>query len=186
MAIFYLIRHGQPDYTPIDKRGFPAFGRDLAPLSEEGKRQAAETAKDIRLKQAEIIVSSPYTRALQTAAAISREIGLDIQVEVDLHEWLPDLTYCYNSTEESMQLAQEFTKYRGIYPAGKQLRWETLEHMRQRMQQVADRYAEYRKVILVGHGMSLRTLAYIEEMKPGEIVECHYEKGQVACEYSFY
>lgn len=41
MAIFYLIRHGQPDYTPIDKRGFPAFGRDLAPLFEEGKRQAA-------------------------------------------------------------------------------------------------------------------------------------------------
>lgn len=160
MAIFYLIRHGQPDYTPIDKHSFQAFGRDLAPLSEEGKRQ--------------------------TAAAISKEIGLDIQVEVALHEWLPDLTYCYNSTEESMQLAQEFTKYQGIYPARKQLRWETLEHMRQRMQRVADRYAEYSKVILVGHGMSLRTLAYIEEMKPGEIVECHYEKGQAACEYSFY
>lgn len=34
--------------------------------------------------------------------------------------------------------------------------------------------------------MSFRTLAYIEEMQPGEIVECIYEKGQDNCEYSFW
>ena len=49
-------------------------------------------AVDARLKTAELIVSSPYTRALQTAAIISRETGLKICIEVDLHEWEPDKT----------------------------------------------------------------------------------------------
>src|SRR5699024_3213827 len=26
-----LIRHGEPDYSPCDQRGFTGFGRDLAP-----------------------------------------------------------------------------------------------------------------------------------------------------------
>ncbi len=56
MAIFYLVRHGEA------------------------------TAIDERLKSAQLIVASPYTRALETAAIISRETGLKIRVEVDLHE----------------------------------------------------------------------------------------------------
>lgn len=133
MALFYLIRHGKPDYTSVDKRGFPAFGRDLAPLSEEAKQQISMMAKDERLQDASFIVSSPYTRALQTAAIISKEMRIEIQVEVDLHEWLPDLTFRYCTTEESVKLAEEFTKYRGIYPEGEQRQWETLECMRERM-----------------------------------------------------
>ena len=42
------------------------------------------------------------------------------------------------------------------------------------------------KVILVGHGMAFRTICYMDEMRPGEIVECVYEPGQKLCEYSFY
>ena len=64
--------------------------------------------------------------------------------------------------------------------------WETVKDMRIRMRRVADKYAEYDKVILIGHGMSLRTLAYIEEMKPAEIVEFKYEIGQEEYIYSFY
>lgn len=44
----------------------------------------------------------------------------------------------------------------------------------------------YNKVIVVGHGMAFRTLTYIEDMRPGEIVECTYEIGQEDCNYSFY
>ena len=39
---------------------------NLAPLSEEGVRQIEETAKDPRLQGAELILTSPYTRAVQT------------------------------------------------------------------------------------------------------------------------
>ena len=75
MATFYLIRHGKPDYTYGDTHGFIGQGHDFAPLNEERINEVVETSKDERLKKAQIIVSSPYTRALQTASIISKETG---------------------------------------------------------------------------------------------------------------
>lgn len=186
MATFYLVRHGQPDYSGLQERGLFGFGRDFAPLSPLGIQQAEEAARDPRLKQAEWIVPSPYTRALQTAQIISLRTGLAVQVEPDLHEWVPDWTNQYRTSEESFQLSEDFVRCRGVYPAGEQRKWESLAHMQERMRRVAERYAAMDKVILVGHGMAFRTICYIEQMKPGEIVECQYEPGQKPCEYSFY
>lgn len=185
MAIFYLVRHGEPVYDYMNENGFFGFGRDFAPLSPKGREQAEIAAKDNRLKSADIIVSSPYTRALQTAQIISRETGICVDVDIDLHEWIPDLDNLYKTSEESYALAQEFSRFNGEYPPGKRCRWETLSHMRQRMRRVADKYSDYNKVIFVGHGMAFRCLIYIEEMRPAEIIECVYEKGQTECEYSF-
>lgn len=82
MALFYLVRHGDPVYDHMLENGFFGFGRDFAPLSEKGKEQAEIAAKDIHLKSAEFIVSSPYTRALQTAQINSRETGLRVEVDI--------------------------------------------------------------------------------------------------------
>lgn len=185
MALFYLVRHGEAVYDHMLENGFRGFGRDFAPLSEKGKEQAEITAKDIRLKSAELIVSSPYTRALQTAQIISRETGIRVEVDIDLHEWIPDQDNLYETSEESFALAREFTKYKGEYPPGERFKWESLASMRQRMRRVADRYSDYDKVILVGHGMVFRCLTYIEKMYPAEIIECTYQKGQEECDYSF-
>lgn len=186
MALFYLVRHGEADYDALEGSSFFGFGRDFAPLSERGIRQALGAAKDERLRGAERIVSSPYTRALQTAQIIAEETGLPMTVELLLHEWLPDLSGRYASSQEAFALTEEFVKYRGEYPEGGEMRWESLRAMRQRMRSVADKYAACGSVILVGHGMAFRTLTYIERMNPGEIVECPYEAGQPDCVYSFY
>ena len=185
MALFYLIRHGEPDYDAVSKLGFYGFGRSFAPLSECGVKQAEETAKDARLLDVDLIICSPYTRALQTAAIISREIGKEIIVEPELHEWIVDKTNSIKSSEEVAMLAREFQEYRGVHPDGKQMRWETLESLRSRIKRVADKYADYNKVIIVGHGMAFRVLKYIENIAPGEIVKCEYKKGQADCEYAF-
>lgn len=185
VVTYYLIRHGEADYSELMEYHFFGFGRDLAPLSAKGIIQAEETAKDERLKTAELIISSPYTRAMQTAQIISKHTGIEVRVELGLHEWIPDLSNKYTTSEESFYLAREFTQCRGIYPAETIKCWETIEAMRKRMRKVADKYAEYEKVIFVGHGMALRTLTYIEQMKPAEIVECKYEIGLKECVYSF-
>ena len=44
MATYYLIRHGEADYSELMEHHFFGFGRDLAPLSEKGIIQAEETA----------------------------------------------------------------------------------------------------------------------------------------------
>ena len=175
MAVFYLVRHGEADYSEMKEKDFFGFGRDFAPLSKTGVKQAEKTAKDDRLKSAEIIVSSPYTRALQTAAIISKETGLRICVEVDLHEWVPDKTNRYTTSEEAFALTKEFYENNGVYPEGQQLRWETLEEIRKRMQGVVEKYSGYEKVIFVGHGMAFRALNGIEQIQPAEIVEWEYK-----------
>ena len=64
-----LIRHGEQDYTVTEGRGFPGPARELAPLTERGVAQAEAVVKDARLQGCQLIVSSPYTRALQTASS---------------------------------------------------------------------------------------------------------------------
>ena len=169
MALFYLVRHGEADYSQMMESGFFGFGRDFASLSKIGIEQVEKMAKDERLKTAQIIVSSPYTRALQTAAIISRETGLKFCVEVDLHEWIPDKTNQYKTSQEAFSLAKEFYENKGVYPKGQQLKWETFEEVRKRMQRVAEKYAGFGKVIFVGHSMAFEALTGIENIKPAEI-----------------
>lgn len=186
MTTFYLVRHGQPDYSGVTEQHLFGFGRDFAPLSPLGIKQAEQAAADSRLHTAELIVSSPYTRALQTAQIISHHTGLLVKVELGLHEWIPDLTNQYTTAQESILLSREFNECHGEYPKDKICRWETLHSMRIRMTAVADKYAERKTVIFVGHGMAFRTLTYIEELPPGGIAVCSYEKGQPFCPYSFF
>lgn len=56
MVTFYLVRHGEADYSEMLENGFYGFGCSLAPLSENGINKAEMTAVDERLKTAEVIV----------------------------------------------------------------------------------------------------------------------------------
>ena len=103
-----FIRHGETDKIEVDKRGFIGQGRDLAPLTELGIQQAEKVSLNPMLENAQIIVSSPYTRALQTAAIISRKINKEIIVEPELHEWIVDKTNSIKSSEEVAVLGREF------------------------------------------------------------------------------
>ena len=113
MKIFF-VRHGHPDYTEPKALGYPGFGNDLAPLDALGRSQAEQTARDPRLKQGQLIVASPFTRALQTAAVLSHRLDLELRVEVGLHEWLPDLTYSYTDVETVERARAEFDAMNGV------------------------------------------------------------------------
>lgn len=166
MTQFIMIRHGEFDYSFCDERKFIGHGRDLAPLSDKGINQAKEAAEDPRLLSADLIVSSPYTRALQTAAILSKPLQLDIKVEVDLHEWLPDLTFQYPGPPDLFELRADFEKNRGIYPEGETRRWEQLSDLRKRVRPVLERYLAYSKIIVVSHGMAMRAVKYFEKELP--------------------
>ena len=92
--MFYLVRHGKTDYSERNTKIYQGFGVNLSKLSEKGVRQVKETALDDRLKGTDLILSSPYTRALQTAAILSKELGAELVVETDLHEWLANKIMC--------------------------------------------------------------------------------------------
>lgn len=157
-----LIRHGEPDYNDIIKRGFIGHGNDLAHLTEAGKAKAQIAAQNPMLDGIELIVSSPYTRALQTAAIISKYRNIEIEVELDLHEWLPDLTYSfsgYDSVERAFKLC---VTNKGFCPKDSSIKYEELSRVFDRAKKCLEKYTSYNKIAVVAHGMLMSQFALLE------------------------
>lgn len=173
-----FIRHGEPDSSGVDSRGFIGQGRDFAPLTPAGIEQAAQAAAHHLLTGSQLIVSSPYTRALQTAAIISRHTGLDIQVELDLHEFIPDKTFQMKGEAESKELHHDFMHCCGEYPDGESRKWETIGEIIRRTQPVLNKYVDlgYEKIIVVAHGGVIRRYTGVGLIAHGEVCEVEYTK----------
>lgn len=173
-----FIRHGEPDVIPVDERGWIGQRRNFAPLTEKGIQQAIEVSHHPLLDGCQIIVTSPYTRALQTAAIISKNTGLDIQVELDLHEFIPDKTFQLKGAEENKRLHEDFLSCQGEYPPGESRKWETITEIIKRTKPVFDRYADmgYRKIMAVAHGGVIRRYTGIADIAHCEVCEVEYSK----------
>ena len=165
-----FIRHGEPDYNTVDSRGFIGLGREFAPLTEKGIEQSELISKDPILKGGEIIISSPYTRALQTASIISKNIGLNIIVETDLHELIFDKTFRVKGAEEARNLNLDLIKYHGEHPTSERKKWETITEVTNRSKPIMDKYLNmgYKKIIVVCHGGIIRRFT-----GEGKIDHCH-------------
>ncbi|MCL2487188.1 MAG: histidine phosphatase family protein [Oscillospiraceae bacterium] len=168
-----FIRHGEPDYSHVERRGFIGHGLDLGPLTPDGIQQAEQAAADPRLDGIQLIVASPYTRALQTAAIISRRRDIEIAVEVDLHEWLPDTTY---TTGGAAIWLEQYRALRaaesGILPD-----IEAFESVFSRAKAVLKRYAHYDKIAVVAHGVLIRQFTPRASLGYCGITEFAYHDG---------
>lgn len=178
-----FIRHGIPDYTPCYERGFIGHGRDLASLTKEGIEQAEAVSRHPLLCGSRLIVSSPYTRALQTAAILSKNTSLDIAVELDLHEFLPDKTFQYKGKEESDSLHRDFLDCFGEFPAGETRKWETIGEIKKRAVRVLNRYLGYSKIIVVAHGGIIRRFTGKAEVRYCEPYEVVYDRDFVCYDW---
>lgn len=177
--MFYFIRHGEPDYSHSGKTIYNGIGNNFIPLTINGINQIKKTAKDERLSDADIIVSSPYTRALQSAAILSKELQIDLLVESDLFEWYGNKNY-NASHKESSDLLKEFIDNNGEYPDGTEMQWEDNNMMRERIFSTLDKYIEYKKVIVVCHNILIRSLKPWNQnrfLEYGEIIEFEYKNG---------
>jgi 2,3-bisphosphoglycerate-dependent phosphoglycerate mutase len=76
-----LVRHAEPISFASD-----GVADDDRPLSEAGLAAAAELAEELDGYQVTAVYSSPYTRSLETVAAIARRRGLEVQLLTDLRE----------------------------------------------------------------------------------------------------
>lgn len=170
--MFYFIRHGETDYTEQNSKIYQGYGVNLSPLSKCGIEQIKETSKDCRLKDAEIILCSPYTRALQTAAILSKELQIDIIVETDLHEWLANKHYIYEDDAVAEINYEAYESNSGHYPDGVECLWEDAETMKHRVENVLKKYKHYKKVIVACHRMMMQATTGIEHHPVnGEIIE---------------
>ncbi|MBN2050257.1 MAG: histidine phosphatase family protein [Spirochaetales bacterium] len=162
MTRFYLIRHGEPDWNLTLEKNLHPCRHDFVPLTARGITQAEEICSRYTFPEADIIVASPYTRALQTAAILAKKLSLPLSVEYDLHERLPDTTFAVNTREELFRLCGQWEASAGTRDETSGP-WESLDLIRKRILIVFRRYLSHRGVIVVFHELAMRSLLGIDE-----------------------
>lgn len=154
--IVYLIRHGSPRY-PVDPLGRKLIYGPEAGLTGEGILKSEQLAHSILHREGaplDVLVTSPYARAEQTAAILARVMGTGIVVKDDR---LRDTHSSWAGT-----LADDFMQ---TFYAGKTFddprTLETMEELGERMKAAYDEIrARYgtQKIGIVGHGDPIRAL----------------------------
>jgi len=77
----YLIRHGESDAMDKSVRQTPD-----SPLGEKGFEQAGYVAKRFRNQEIDVVFSSTWVRAKQTAAGIAKALGKKLETFEGIHE----------------------------------------------------------------------------------------------------
>ena len=82
----YLARHGQTMFNVVFGETKKDPGIEDPPLTEEGLRQAEALAEKFAALDIVRVVSSPYTRALQTAQAVAARLDVPVTIDANVRE----------------------------------------------------------------------------------------------------
>ena len=82
----YLARHGQTMFNVVFGEIKQDPGIEDPPLTDEGCAQADDLAERFAELHIKRIVSSPYTRALQTARSVANRLDVPVAVDADVRE----------------------------------------------------------------------------------------------------
>jgi broad specificity phosphatase PhoE len=83
-----LVRHGESEFNVVFNRTGKDPGIKDPKLTDRGREQVRQAALQLRQHSHSIrrLLTSPYTRALETAAIIAETLGLPVEVEPVVHE----------------------------------------------------------------------------------------------------
>lgn len=79
MTTIYFVRHAHSTYTKEERE---------RPLSEKGHLDAENVTHLLKDKHIDVVISSPYKRAIQTVQGIANTYHVSIEIEEDLRERL--------------------------------------------------------------------------------------------------
>ncbi|MDG3085340.1 histidine phosphatase family protein [Vibrio hannami] len=173
-----FVRHGVPDYRLSDERKMTQLEKDYAPITRECIPFIKSQSELPAFSGADIIISSPYTRALQTAEIINRRHRLELFVEHDLREWIADLSGGYIELKER---DRRWKEYRSFLKGGENpttVTYETTNNLRSRVINVLKKYRNCNKIVVVAHFNVLESLIGYQEngISCGEIMSFHFEE----------
>ncbi|MEK7611905.1 MAG: class I tRNA ligase family protein [Patescibacteria group bacterium] len=171
-AEFFLIRHGEAEHNTKNQMA----GDDERPslLTAKGKTQAKKAGADLKKKKIDLIISSPFARAKETAEIVSEATGAEIvyderirEINVGVFNRAPvdDYHAFFNSFEE------RFTKT----PEGGETLIDLARRVTSFMKDVRAQYAG-KRIAVVSHGDPLWVLsAILDGMNlTAEIKEAEY------------
>jgi uncharacterized phosphatase len=155
-----ILRHGETDWNTFGK----LHGREDIPLNSTGIEQIIETTKYLCKYNWNVIITSPLSRAKQSAEIIVKELGnIKILEDIDLVE--RDYGKASGMTAEERKL--HFPN--GIYVEGVEV--EPYETLQSRMVNALIKYSvEYKasNILIVSHGGAINSvLAHLSKNEIG-------------------
>jgi probable phosphoglycerate mutase len=108
------VRHGETEWNKIERQQ----GHLNSPLTALGKQQARAMAEGLKLFRFDHFYSSDLGRAVETAAVISRVLGLTFETDARLRERHLGVLQGLTWAEFSEEYPADFEKYHGPDPHG--------------------------------------------------------------------
>ena len=143
-----MVRHGETDWNAAKK----LQGQTDIPLNDRGRQQAREAGLYLKKQSWDIVITSPLSRAMETANIICEQLG-PIQQEV-----MPAFSERYFGKAEGLTKEE---RYR-LYPASADLGEEDLEQFKTRimngLSQIKDEYKNAQRVLLIAHGAVINAI----------------------------
>lgn len=148
---FGLFRHGQTDWNI----NFLLQGVTDIPMNQTGLEQVKLAAKAIRINDWDVVLTSPLTRAKQTAEIIASQVGFNEIIE---HELLIERSF---GEAEGLSHEQWRAKYANLdeIPRG-----ESRSQLASRSQLLLDQVCSQfkgKRVLAISHGALIRGLLSI-------------------------
>lgn len=155
MTVIYFIRHGETDWNAAQR----IQGRTDIPLNAMGRQQAAASAAHLKESDWDILITSPLSRAKETAEIINTELNLPL---VEMEEFVERGF----GQAEGLTLADRAAIFPdGSYPG--QEEWSDLiQRVLNGLETIHRTYTDH-NVLVVAHGGVIN--AILSELSKGEI-----------------
>jgi 2,3-bisphosphoglycerate-dependent phosphoglycerate mutase len=142
-TIIYWVRHAESPYYLEDERN-----RGLSP---QGVADAALVTEILMHEQLDVVVSSPYARAVQTVEGVAAKLGLEIELEENLRErLLTGMEFVIENKDFMPAIERVFTDHDYAFPGGESNN-QTMQRGMEALRGVLERH--HGKKIAVGtHG----------------------------------
>ena len=143
-----LVRHGETDWNKLGR----LQGSSDIPLNETGMMQASLAAQALKDKGYELVITSPLTRAKQTAQMIADLSGLSL-IEMDAFK-----ERCFGDAEGLLKEERE-----QLYPDNKFPNLESYKDLATRLRKGLTEITKlpYEQVIVVAHGAAINCILAI-------------------------
>ena len=159
MTRFFLVRHGETEWNRLRK----IQGISDIPLNDTGRSQAAALGDILSKHRFDLIVSSPLSRALETAQIVARKLGMPAPLVIqDLIE------RNYGEAEGSSGAELDIRYPDGTEIPGREDRAEVTKRVVRTLHDLAIRHPEA-DILAVAHGAVSRCV--VEYAAPGEYSE---------------
>ncbi|MGV8885165.1 MAG: histidine phosphatase family protein [Microbacteriaceae bacterium] len=148
MTVIYLVRHGETDWN----RARRIQGATDIPLNDTGREQAAATGRLLARRSWDAIITSPLSRARETAQIIARETGMP---EPTL---LPSIVERQYGEAEGLDYEQIAERFPGdTVVAGRESREAVADRVIPAIVQLAEQHPGA-ALVVVSHGGVIRAI----------------------------